>query len=95
MLRLTVRAKPNARSESVTAVGEHDGVPVLEVRVRAKAVDGAANDAIVAALATALGVRRSAVTIARGFTSRIKHVHIDAEADTAARLDGLRAECQK
>lgn len=78
---MTVRAKPGSRVESVVLVDPAgaDGVPVVEVRVRAKAVDGAANAAIRKALAAALCVRPGAVEIVRGQTSRIKHVAVDAE----------------
>jgi len=44
--------------------------PMLVVAVRARAVDGAANAAVVAALADAFGVRRSAVAIVRGQMER-------------------------
>lgn len=88
-VRLTVHAKPNSRAESVTVVGQDDGAVIVEVRVRAKAVDGAANDAIVAALAAALGVRRREVTIVRGATSRVKHVRVAADAGVALLLADL------
>lgn len=92
LLRLTVRAKPNSRVESITWAGEVDGLPLLEVKVRAKAVDGAANDAIVATVASWLDLPRSAVTIVRGATSRVKHVHIDGRSDTTSRLADLRRQ---
>lgn len=91
MLRVTVRAKPGSRVESVTSAGHIDGVPLLDVKVRAKAVDGAANDAIVAALAEAFGVSRSAVRIVRGRTSRTKHVQVDTTPEVARRLAALTA----
>lgn len=91
LLRFTVRAKPGSRIESVTRAGNHEGVPLLDVKVRAKAVDGAANDAIVAAIASALGVNRRAVRIVRGHTGRLKHVHVVAGNETAHRLAALLA----
>jgi uncharacterized protein YggU (UPF0235/DUF167 family) len=47
------------------------------VYVRERAVDGAANAGVVAALAAHFGVSRSKVTILRGESSRIKRVRID------------------
>lgn len=87
-LAVTVRAKPGSHREHVTLLndGDDEGHPMLEVRVHAKAVDGAANDAVVAALAKALGIRRSAVTIVRGHRSRLKHVAIDTTVDNLRRL---------
>jgi hypothetical protein len=48
------------------------------VRVSARAVDGKATEAALAAVAGAFGVRRSAVTLVSGTSSRNKVVDIDA-----------------
>jgi uncharacterized protein (TIGR00251 family) len=63
----------------------------LRVRVSAAPVDGAANEALVALLAAELGVRRGAVTLTAGASSRHKRVHVgglDAAA-LQARWPGL------
>jgi len=73
VVRYTVHAKPGSRRPGVE-VGE-DGS--LTVRVAARAVDGAANEAIVRAVAGHLGVRPSAVVIARGHGARTKLVDVD------------------
>ncbi len=65
--------------------GEHAGA--LLVRVTAPAVDGRATEAALAAVAGAFGVRRRAVTLVSGATSRTKVVDV-AGADQAA-LDRL------
>jgi uncharacterized protein YggU (UPF0235/DUF167 family) len=65
--------------------GEHDGA--LVVRVSARAVDGRATEAALRAIADAFGVRRLAVTLVTGTTSRTKVVDV-AGADPAA-LDRL------
>ena len=49
----------------------------LRVAVTAPPVDGAANAAVIEALAGAFGVRRAAVGIVRGETGRRKTVRID------------------
>jgi uncharacterized protein YggU (UPF0235/DUF167 family) len=54
-----------------------DDDPALLVHVRAPAADGRANAAVAAALADAFGVRRAAVRIVSGATSRSKVVDID------------------
>jgi uncharacterized protein YggU (UPF0235/DUF167 family) len=56
----------------------------LRVRVRAAAVDGAANAALIELLAQQLGVRRSSVVIVRGTTSRAKLVALSEDAAYAA-----------
>jgi uncharacterized protein (TIGR00251 family) len=48
----------------------------LKVQLTAPPVDGAANAALVALVAKALGRPRSAVTIVRGLTGRKKTVHV-------------------
>jgi uncharacterized protein (TIGR00251 family) len=61
----------------------------LRVAVGAPPVDGAANAAVIEALADAFGVRRSAVTIVRGERGRRKTVRIEgASAETLQRLAG-------
>lgn len=65
---LTVRARPGARREGI--VEEQDGV--LKVAVQAPPDKGKANEALVRVLAEALGLRRGAVALVRGETSRDK-----------------------
>ncbi len=61
------------------------GLPILKVRVRVAPEGGAANAAVVALLAKALELPRSAVRVAAGQTARIKRLEIDGvgEADLA------------
>lgn len=47
------------------------------MKVRAKPQDGAANDAVLALLAQALGIATSRLRLLRGATSREKLVQID------------------
>jgi uncharacterized protein YggU (UPF0235/DUF167 family) len=68
--------------------GEHDGA--LVVRVSARAVEGKATAATLAAVAAAFGVRRQAVTLVAGATSRRKIVDVPG-ADPAV-LDRLLAQ---
>jgi uncharacterized protein (TIGR00251 family) len=72
-VRFGVRVQPRASRAGV------DGVhgDALRVRVSAPPVDGAANDAVVEVLATALGVPRRAVTIVAGAGSRSKVVEVE------------------
>jgi uncharacterized protein (TIGR00251 family) len=61
----------------------------LRVAVTAPPVDGAANAAVIEALAAAFGVRRAGVTIVRGETGRRKTVRI--EGGSQATLEALRS----
>jgi len=74
---------------SRTAVGPRVG-DRLRVAVTAPPVDGAANAAVIEALADAFGVRKAAVTIVRGETGRRKTVRI--EGATAAALRRLAGD---
>jgi uncharacterized protein (TIGR00251 family) len=65
---LPVRAQPGAKREGV--VGERNGA--LKVAVTAPPLEGRANDAIVAVLRDALGLRRSQVELIGGATARDK-----------------------
>jgi uncharacterized protein YggU (UPF0235/DUF167 family) len=82
-LRVRLRVRPGAGRTRVG--GSHDGA--LVVRVAAPAVDGRATEAALAAAAAAFGVRRSAVTLVTGATSRTKVV--DVEGGEPAVLDRL------
>lgn len=84
-MRLTVWVRPGSAHPGVG--GEHDGA--LVVRVTARAVDGRATAAALAAIADAFGVRRHAVTLVAGAASRKKIVEVTG-ADPAV-LDQLRA----
>jgi uncharacterized protein YggU (UPF0235/DUF167 family) len=65
--RLAVRVTPGAREQSVAIV---DGA--VQVKVRAPADKGAANDAVIELLAEALDMPLSRLTLLRGATSRQK-----------------------
>ena len=64
---LRVRVTPGARTESISIV---DGG--VQVKVRAKPQDGAANAAVAALVAKALGIPKSHCRLLRGATSREK-----------------------
>ena len=76
-MRFAVHVRPGARYDHVGGARPSRNGPALVVAVRARAVDGAANDAVVAARAAALGVRRADVAIVRGHRGRDKVVDVD------------------
>jgi len=78
-MRITVRVRPGA---SRTAVGGRygesgSGRPVLVVAVAQRAVEGAATEAVLAAVARAFGVRARDVHLVSGERSRTKVLEID------------------
>lgn len=89
---VAVRVKPGASRARVG--GTHDGPLGAEliVAVNSPPVDGKATEAARRALASALGVRPSAVALRSGAASRDKlFVIADPPADVAERLSFLRA----
>jgi uncharacterized protein len=82
-MRITIRVRPGSARPGVG--GEHDGA--LVVRVSARAVDGRATAAALAAVAAAFGIHPSAVTLRTGAASRTKIVDVDgADPSTLRRL---------
>jgi uncharacterized protein len=71
-VRIVCTAKPKGGKDALEA-GKDGG---LVVRVRAAPVDGAANAAVIAVVADALGVAKSTVTLVRGQTARHKELHV-------------------
>jgi uncharacterized protein YggU (UPF0235/DUF167 family) len=69
--RLALRVTPGARVEMIE-IGEG----ALLVKVRAKAKEGEANEAVLALLAQALGIATSRLRMLRGATGREKLVQL-------------------
>lgn len=84
-MRITIRVRPGSSRPQVG--GEYAGA--LVVRVSAQAVDGKATEAALAAVAAAFGVRRGAVTLVSGASSRTKTVDV-ADGDPRVLAELLR-----
>lgn len=80
--RLDLRIRPGARHTGF--VGWYGDVAKLAVS--APPVDGAANEAVVVALAKMLGLRRRHVRVIAGTTSRSKRLEIDGFTDAELRV---------
>lgn len=91
-LRVAIRVRPGASRPGVG--GAYDGPRgrALIVAVAARAVDGAATEAALTAVARALGVPRRSLSLVTGAASRDKLVAVtDPPADLPARLATLLA----
>ena len=71
MRKINVRVIPRARQNKITVEDEK-----LRVHITAAPVDGAANDAVIRALADYFDVPKSQIKIIRGATSRNKVVEL-------------------
>ena len=90
-MRVAIRVKPGAsRARVGGAYGAGEDARLI-VAVTAKAVDGKATEAALAAVAEALGVRRRSVRLVTGVTSRDKVVEVDADEPGAQAQAGLDA----
>lgn len=78
---VSVRVTPRGGRDAV--IGVRDGV--LHVRVSAPPVDGAANQAVLAVVAKAFGLRRSQASLVGGATARDKRIALSGLAADAAR----------
>lgn len=89
MARLAVRLTPGASADRIDGWDvDVEGRPVLKVRVRARPVEGEANEALIRLLAKTLGAPRSAVSLARGGQSRLKMIEVAGldDAELRARI---------
>jgi uncharacterized protein (TIGR00251 family) len=77
MAILRVHVVPNAKMESVA--GKYGGA--LKVKLRAPAVGGKANTALIRFLAEQLDLPRHAIVLERGHKSREKRIRISGLAD--------------
>lgn len=90
-MRLSVRVRPGASRTAVS--GRYGDDDVLCVAVTARAVDGAATQAVLRAVADAFALPRRAVTLVRGQTARTKVLDLDGPPrELQERLSQLLAD---
>ncbi|OZB17276.1 MAG: hypothetical protein B7X53_06785 [Hyphomonas sp. 34-62-18] len=88
--RLTVRVQPKAASDKLDGwASDEAGRPFLKLRVRALPAEGAANAAVEALVAKALGLPKSAVKVVTGGKNRLKGLDIEGPEALAARISEL------
>jgi uncharacterized protein YggU (UPF0235/DUF167 family) len=77
---IALRVTPRGGQDRIDGVETlANGRSVVKVRVRAIAEGGEANRAVTELLAKELGVRKSAVRLQTGATSRLKQVAVDGD----------------
>ncbi len=90
-LELFLRVTPNSGGDVIDGVElRDDGRAVLRVRVSAVPDKGKANAAVVALIAKAIGVPKSAVQLVSGETARLKTLQIEGDVEAlGARIEAL------
>lgn len=73
MVVLQIRVKPNARASSLEE--RDDGT--WQARIKARPVEGRANEELVALVARHFALSRARVVIKSGAAGRVKWVHVD------------------
>ena len=73
-MRVTVSVKPGSKKGPLIEANDEG---LLTIFLQERAVDGAANEGLVALLAKHFEVSKSKVQIVSGFTSRIKRIEVD------------------
>ena len=94
MAKLPIRLQPGAAADRIDGWGQDaEGRRVLKVRVRARPMDGEANDALIRLLAKSLDRPKSDLTLMRGGQSRLKMVAVAGldEATVTACIGNLLA----
>jgi uncharacterized protein len=79
-ITLRVKVQPRARRPGIGGLAPGADGPRLRLAVTEAAEDGRANRAVCAALATALGLPASAVSILQGMAAREKLVQVAGDA---------------
>ncbi|SPU54934.1 DUF167 domain-containing protein [Brevundimonas vesicularis] len=86
MANLPIRLQPGAAADRIDGwTSDAEGRPVLKVRVRARPIEGEANDALIRLLAKSLGVPKSSISVGRGGQSRSKMIVVQGLDDEELR----------
>lgn len=79
-VRVRLRVHPRARRTAVDGLGaEADGAMAIKVAVTAAPADAKANAAVIALLAKAWGLPKSAFTVVAGAADRRKIIHLQGD----------------
>jgi len=90
ILRISVRVRPGSSRTAVRGRYGNEG-STLTVAVNAPPVDGAANEAVIRAVASAFDIRPARVSVVSGYQARTKVLELEVDDATVAeaRLRGL------
>lgn len=78
-MKISIKVVPGAKQNEISDDFDETGTRIIKVRVNQPAEDGKANKAAIELLAKYFKVKKSAVSIISGETSRNKIVEIDLD----------------
>lgn len=76
MTKFSVRVTPNSSRDEIIGFDEQG---ILRIRLKAKAIEGKANKALIALVADQLKIKKQSVQIISGTKNRLKIVEINSE----------------
>lgn len=76
-ITLAVRVLPNSKRQKIEGLWNNTH---LKIALQAPAVDGKANDALIAFLSKEFGIRKSDISLISGQTNRLKVIEITCDA---------------
>jgi len=82
MIKLLIKVKPNSSKDEILLDSENN----FTVKIRAKPIDGEANEYLVKYLSNEFDISRSVIQIEKGAASRLKRVAINIDAQTWAAI---------
>lgn len=82
MVRLLVKVKPGSGKDEITADAEGN----LSVKIKAKPIDGEANDYLIKYLSKEFDISRSSIQLEKGAASRLKRIVLDIEKNRLSDL---------
>lgn len=93
---VSVRLMPRANRDALErVVRDADGRTLLQLRLKAPPVEGAANTALITFLAAELKLRKRDIDLVSGTKSRSKTLHLSGDsAELARRLDRWIAQAE-
>lgn len=75
MIKLLIKVRPSSAKDEISVDAENN----FTVKIRAKPIDGEANEYLVKFLAKEFNISRSFIQIEKGATSRLKRIIINIE----------------
>ena len=75
MIKLLIKVKPGSGKDELTIDAENN----ISVKIKAKPIDGEANDYLIKYLSDKFNISKALIEIDKGATSRLKRININIE----------------
>jgi uncharacterized protein (TIGR00251 family) len=75
MIKLLIKVKPGSGKDEISVDAENN----ISVKIKAKPIDGEANDYLIKYLSKEFGISRGNIQLEKGATSRLKRIALNIE----------------